>query len=1037
MDSQLTQPLTQQTLDPRRLGRNNSGLKDSDISDVLCILHPASIAAYRIVQEAAVNTPEHVLQNEGLTTFDNVESGLDLEEQETIIIDGEKKSTAGNDLALRMSSHTINTFGGFYFGRNASLCDIVFSADSAKRTSNKHFRIFVNTNSMLMLEDTSTNGTVVDDVLLKCRDPHHHPTQRVLDQGSIVCIQSTLDKDLVKFVVRFPSREGHEEAYDEKFRNYVNRCAINEARTKGKPMPTRLVAKHFKASAQGRTTFGMYWNGGEKYNVVGMLGKGAFATVYQLATKNEGFAIAAKELEKKAIMKNGQMDQKIDNEMRIMQELRHPNVVQYIDFHDFGSHLYIMMELIEYGDLTGYIERNGRLSEEEGKMMARQVLSALVYLHQKNITHRDIKPDNILIKSEKPLTVAIADFGLAKLVKNNETFLKTFCGTLLWCAPEIYPYYREWLSAQGRKRSRGSNKKTHNEYSQSVDIWSFAGVLWSSLCGSPPFAGTAVGGGSAMFNVIMNTPLDGVPLREVGVSEECIDLLLKMLNVDPNARLTDLECLRHPWLADGIDRPEARLDNIQEEEEDPAEELSQLSIKEQFQSESRNEEADAAYDDEVAEFFDPDPEPPSKRVRPDNLFPRYQTRDRDLEESGFEEEDGEPQQDSFHYAPLTPGTTQGQTTQGRNRLFGEISQRALRSSGLLGTQANAALSIPESSNGAARRSSPRLHRPPQLDGGVSSPSLLGAESMVRELNMTSPQSPNSGAGTESEPTTPTTPNVPQHSSLELGESVSEVTPKAKYDRRIQGIQKTPSCYYDPSDPATHTLEYASRVSGFDFVAQAEAAASESKIPDTMVFPSHDSQAEPNLDDDSSVSVPALSSDSGFLRPLPRLGKLMASTDSFTQLVLKLDKSNNSWGRHPENTIVYANKNDSRVPKKAFEIYFHVEGHEDSRKLEAKGIDWTKLDGLYTGITTWSSNGISVNGVHLKRDDGKGRVLFGKLYSGDVITVFDYPGGKLKFVCEFFVGLGKEKRPADQPFKVERGSLIPNLVSLGSEQSLAS
>ncbi|KAF2806044.1 Pkinase-domain-containing protein [Mytilinidion resinicola] len=1033
MDSQLTQPLTQQTLDPRRLGRNNSGLKDSDISDVLCILHPASIAAYRIVQEAAVNTPEHVLQNEGLTTFENVESGLDLEEQETIIIDGEKKSTAGNDLALRMSSITKQNYGGFLFGRNGAMCDIVFSKDSAKRTSNKHFRIFVNTNSMLMLEDTSTNGTVVDDILLKCKDPRHHPTQRVLDQGSIVCIQSTLDKDLVKFVVRFPSREGHEEAYDQKFRTYVNRCAIEEARTKGKPIPTHLTTKHFKASGQGRTTFGMYWNGGEKYNVVGLLGKGAFATVYQLATKNEGHAIAAKELEKKAIMKNGQMDQKIDNEMRIMKELRHPNVVQYIDFHDFGSHLYIMMELIEYGDLSGYIERHGRLSEEKAKTMARQVLSALAYLHQKNITHRDIKPDNILIKSENPLTVAIADFGLAKLVKNNETFLKTFCGTLLWCAPEIYPYYREWLSAQGRKRSRGSSKKSHNEYSQSVDIWSFAGVLWSSLCGSPPFVGTAVGGGSAMFNVIMNTRLDGAPLREVGVSEECIDLLLQMLNTDPNARLTDVECLRHPWLADGTEKAEFGLGDIQEEEEDPAQDLSQLSISEQRQAESGDEDAEADLEDDIAEYFEG--RRPSKRVRPDGIFPSNQIRDGNLEDSSLNEADSlyekleQPHEESF----MPPGQI------GRNRLFGEISQRALQSSGLLGTQAHAALSIPQSArDGSTRRSSPRLRVPPQLDGGVSSPSLLGAESMVRDLNMTSPQSPNSRAGTSSEPTTPTTPNVPQHSSLELGDSVSEATPKAKvYDRRIRNIQKPPSFYYDPSDLGTHNLEYASRVSGFDYVAQAEAAAMESKIPDTMVFPSHDSQAENNQDDNSSVSVPALSSDSGFLRPLPRLGKLTATTDSFSQIVLKLDKSNNSWGRNLDNTIVYANKGDSRVPKKAFEIYFHAEGHEDSRKLEAKGIDWTKLNGLYTGITTWSSIGVSVNGVHLKRDDGKGRVLFGKLYTGDVITVFDYPGGKLKFVCDFFVGSGKQKRAADQPFKIERGSLVPQLASLGSAQSLTS
>jgi len=103
--------------------------------------------------------------------------------------------------------------------------------------------------------------------------------------------------------------------------------------------------------------------------------------------------------------------------------------------------------------------------------------------------------------------------------------------------------------------------------------------------------------------------------------------------------------------------------------------------------------------------------------------------------------------------------------------------------------------------------------------------------------------------------------------------------------------------------------------------------------------------------------------------------------------------------------VYPNISDVRVPKKAFEIYFHAEGQDDSRKLEERGADWTKLDRLYTGITTWSSVGIFINGVHMKQDDGKGRVQWAKLHTGDVITIFDVRGSKLSFECQFFLDAG--------------------------------
>src|SRR5262245_3878639 len=106
----------------------------------------------------------------------------------------------------------------------------------------------------------------------------------------------------------------------------------------------------------------------------------------------DGKLLAAKELEKRRFMKNGQLDKKIDNEMKIMQSLRHPNIVEFVEYYDQGDYLYIIMEFARHGDLQKYLNERGPIKEEMARPLAQQILSALHYLHRAKITHRDIKP---------------------------------------------------------------------------------------------------------------------------------------------------------------------------------------------------------------------------------------------------------------------------------------------------------------------------------------------------------------------------------------------------------------------------------------------------------------------------------------------------------------------------------------------------------------------------------------------------------------------------------------------------------------------
>ena len=1069
MDEEPTQPTqaTQsQAADPRRMGRNNSGLADEDIADLLCILHPCTPAAFRIVAHTYNRSPQNVLQGHNYDRYNDGVSQSVLEEQETFILQTSPSAVAAQDLdlALRFSANVVRPYMGFVFGRSVQYCDIVLDTDTVKRISNVHFRIFANNSGVLMLEDVSTNGTMVDDVVLRGKTGNR---TRMLTGGSIIQIVSPKAEEHIKFIVRIPSRDGVVDEYQENLDQMLKRMAIAEAEAHAsggavaikntRPAAVSNQTQHHKVPLS-MNRYGMHWAGGERYNVVGQIGKGAFATVYQLATKNDGQLFAAKELEKRRFMKNGLLDRKIDNELQIMKAISHTNVVQYVEYQDQGNYLYIIMEFVPCGDLQQYLNNYGSLLEPLAKTMSAQVFDALAYLHKKKITHRDIKPDNILLADldSANFTIKLSDFGLSKVVSNDETFLKTFCGTLLYCAPEVFPQYDMQTPRQGRKRARRGNsmgpQKFHS-YSQSVDIWSYGAVLWFALCLQPPFEGVADATGDGMFNKIMMTSLDTTELHRKRVSQDAIDLMLEMLNTDPSARPSPGYCLSHNWF--GVEKPavegaariaeEGRLHVIAEEHEQPS--FAKLSLEEQNGfKDSQNSELDFHSGD--FKFFDPRK---SKRFKSEVIA--YRNADGSMIASSPEL--------MFDQMPIsqTGSDRQAITSAANPKLFGEISQSALESSGALGVaqQTTEAYDSSVKSQGSSEGDNFR-----EAKTLIASPSLLGAESMVREMHVGSPRkmqvdSPyHSGSSPGPEALEPTTPNSPSHAQAGAEQQTPlTVTPKpvnpSTFSRRIR-LEISPSFFYDTNDPSTHNIEYASKVSGYDFSTRQNSLKSESSTrsdgqsPPTRRAPegSHASstrelvtqgsttdQDDENYQTDGNgavptteeheqqvVSQPNLSDGAQFLKPPPRVGRLASTADSYTPkgpVTLNLSSRLTTWGRAPSNTQVYPDPTDTRVGKRALMLWFHA---KDIEKIEDGDDSWTKLPGMHCIISTESSAGVFVNGVHLKRGE-EGKRQFGRLYSGDEVVVWKEAGKALKFSCEFFQGEGKEARPAGTPrFKIE-------------------
>jgi calcium-dependent protein kinase len=259
------------------------------------------------------------------------------------------------------------------------------------------------------------------------------------------------------------------------------------------------------------------------YKKLNFLGEGSFASVYRVQNRITDSIRAMKIINKNSGV-TAQDDQEIFNEINILRTLDHPNILKIFEFYSNKDSYSIVTELCTGGELFQEIIDRGPFNENYTAYVMFQIFSAINYCHNMHIVHRDLKPENILIvdrdKNNYP-RVKICDFGTSKMFEKGAVQRK-LVGSSYYIAPEVL--------------------KKH--YDEKCDIWSCGVILYILLSGRPPFGGE--NDKEIMDRVSTGKyDLQSNPFNKV--SKSCIDLIQKLLIMDPKKRINSQEALNHPW----------------------------------------------------------------------------------------------------------------------------------------------------------------------------------------------------------------------------------------------------------------------------------------------------------------------------------------------------------------------------------------------------------------------------------------------------------------------------------------------------------
>ncbi|XP_020238243.1 mitogen-activated protein kinase kinase kinase 5 isoform X2 [Cajanus cajan] len=257
-----------------------------------------------------------------------------------------------------------------------------------------------------------------------------------------------------------------------------------------------------------------------------LIGRGTFGSVFHATNLETGGSCAMKEVNLiPDDPSSAECIKQLEQEIKILRQLHHPNIVQYYGSETVGDHLYIYMEYVHPGSISKFMrEHCGAMTESVVRNFTRHILSGLAYLHSNKTIHRDIKGANLLVN--KSGIVKLADFGLAKILMGNSYDL-SLKGSPYWMAPEVV--------------KGGIKNESNPDVVKAIDIWSLGCTIIEMLTGKPPWS--EVEGPSAMFKVLQNSPPIPETLSSVGK-----DFLQQCFQRDPADRPSAATLLKHAFV---------------------------------------------------------------------------------------------------------------------------------------------------------------------------------------------------------------------------------------------------------------------------------------------------------------------------------------------------------------------------------------------------------------------------------------------------------------------------------------------------------
>lgn len=260
------------------------------------------------------------------------------------------------------------------------------------------------------------------------------------------------------------------------------------------------------------------------YEQLNLLGSGTYSTVHKGIDKRTRQLVAIKIMERKRILKGKLSIDNLIQEIELLKKLQHKFIVKMEDFCWDSQNIYIIMELCEVS-LSSFIKKRQRLTESTCRIFVRMLADAMKYLRSNNVCHFDLKPQNLLLTRPSPSStyvLKICDFGFAQHLSLEEEN-STIKGSPLYMAPEII---------------------LKQKYDARADLWSIGVILYECLFGKAPYSSRSM---EELLDKVKSLQKIEIP-PNTKISSECEDLLTRLLQHDPDKRITFEDFFNHDFV---------------------------------------------------------------------------------------------------------------------------------------------------------------------------------------------------------------------------------------------------------------------------------------------------------------------------------------------------------------------------------------------------------------------------------------------------------------------------------------------------------